>query len=50
MFTMCWMSGVDSPRYLTHLYCCLYCRLYVYTDGLARFATEQYSQDKADLK
>lgn len=25
-------------------------RLYVYNDGLARFATEPYSQDKADLK
>jgi hypothetical protein len=25
-------------------------RLYVFTDGLARFATEPYSQDKADLK
>lgn len=25
-------------------------RLYVYPDGLARLATEQYSPDKADLK
>ena len=25
-------------------------RAYVYHEGLARFATEQYSSDKADLK
>ena len=25
-------------------------RLYVYTEGLARFATQPYSQDKADLR
>lgn len=25
-------------------------RIYVYEEGLARFATQAYSQDKADLK